>query len=465
MALIKCLSPSAQPMNELTKYFGTLLFCLLVGLSAFAQTDKAEQLRQRKAQLQDEIQLANKILNDTRKSEKKTLGEVRALQQKIRIREELIRTIDREINMINREIQGLQKEVVTLEAATAKLKEEYAEMIRQSYKNRNKQNRLMFVLSSSDFSQAMKRMTYLKQIADYREQQVTEIKEKQEELRLKIVELEGRKMKQAALKGNKEGEKKTLVVEQTEQQEVVNDLKKRESELQKEIKAKQREADKLEKEIQRIITEELKKAREKAARERLEADAKEVGLIKGKDFTDKTDSKRLLAQINEKRKSLNLAEKPKEEPNLSPAYNLTPEGQKLAANFEANKGRLPWPVERGIVVGKFGVQPHPVVKGIVENNPHIEIATEAGAEARAAFDGEVSSVIRIPGANKVVLVRHGNYFTVYGNLVDVYVKSGDKITTKQKLGKVYTDKQQQTVLQFGLWKDENIQNPEPWLTH
>jgi len=430
-----------------------------------AQPDKAEQLRIRKAQLQDEIQLANKILNDTRKNEKKTMGEVRALVQKIKIREELIRTIDREIRIIDREIKVLQNEVDTLEKSTEKLKNEYAAMIRQTYKNRNKQNRLMFVLSSRDFTQAMKRMTYLKQYADYREQQVVEIKAKQEELRLKIAELQDRKAKQAALKNNKEGEKKTLVQEQQEQQEVVNDLKNRESEIQKEIKAKQREADKLEKEIQRIIADELRKAREKAERERLEADAKEVGLIKGKDFTDRTNNKRLLAQINEERKKRNLTEKPAETPSNSPMYTLTPEGQKLAANFEANKGRLPWPVERGIVVGKFGVQPHPVVKGVVENNPHIEIATEVGAEARASFDGEVSSVIRIPGANKVVLVRHGNYFTVYGNLVDVYVKSGDKVTTKQKIGKIYTDKNKETLLQFGLWKDENIQNPEPWLTH
>jgi len=451
-------------MKGLTKHFAFFFLLLFVGLGAFAQPDKAEQLRQRKTQLHDEIQLANKILNETRKNEKKTMGEMRALVQKIKMREELIRTIDREIRIINREIQSLQNEVDTLENKTNRLKDEYAAMIRQTYKNRNKQSRLMFVLSSHDFTQAVKRMTYLKQYADYREQQVMEIKEKQEELRLKIVELEKRKEKQAALKGSKEGEKKTLVEEQTEQQEVVDDLKQRESEIQKEIKEKQREADKLEKEIQRLIAEELRKAREKAERERLESDAKEVGLIKGKDFTDRTNNKRLLEQINEKRKSMNLAEKPKES-STSPSYSLTPEGQKLAASFEANKGRLPWPVERGIVVGKFGVQPHPVVKGIVENNPHIEIATEAGTEARAAFDGEVSSVIRIPGANKVVLVRHGNYFTVYGNLVDVYVKSGDKVTTKQKLGKVYTDKQQQTVLQFGLWKDENIQNPEPWLTH
>ena len=438
-----------------------LLLAIGLSFSAMAQRDRKEQLQQRKTQLQDEIELANKILNETRKNERISLGQLQALAQKIRMREELIRTIDREMRIINKEIANLQAGVDTLEKTTAKLKEEYAEMIRQTYKQRNRRTGLLFVLSSSDFDQAMKRITYLKQYADYREHQVAEIKARQEELRQKIAQLEVRKKEQLALKNSKVDERKSLEGEKNEQEQVVNDLKARETEITREIRAKQSEADKLEKEIQRIIADEMRKARERAEREALEKEAKDVGLVAGKDFTDRTNNKRLRELVNAKRKEMNIAEPAPEV--ASPSYSLTPEARQLAANFAANKGTLPWPVERGIIVGKFGKQPHPVAKGIVVNNPHIEIATEKGAKARAAFDGEVTSVIRIPGANKAVLVRHGNYFTVYGNLVEVFVKSGDKVTTKQELGTIYTDKENQTVLQFGLWLDDNIQNPEPWL--
>ncbi len=442
------------------KYLPMMLLCLFF-IPAQAQKERKEKLRERQTQLQDEIAFANKILTETRKNEKKSMGELQALVQKIRMREELIRTIDREMRIINREIRSLQQAIDTLEKTTERLKGEYAAMIKQTYKMRNSRSGLLFVLSSSDFDQAMKRITYLKQYADYRERQVAEIKARQAELQERITELEARKQEQANLKNNKQQERQLLVGEKEEQEEVVSDLKDREKEIRKEIRAKQNEADKLEKEIERIIAEELRKAREKAEREGLEKEAKEVGLISGKDYTSRTNNKRLRTLINEKRKSLNLDAAP--EKTTAPSYNLTPEARQLAANFAANKGTLPWPVERGIIVGKFGKQPHPVAKGIVINNPHIEIATEDGAKARASFDGEVTSVIRIPGANKAVLVRHGNYFTVYGNLVEVYVKSGDKVTTKQQLGTIYTDKENRTVLQFGLWLDDKIQNPEPWL--
>lgn len=450
----------------MSAYSKTLLIFVLglfMALTALGQTDRKEKLNERKAQLQDEIELANKILNETKKNERLTMGQLQALQQKIRVREELIRTIDKEIRLTDQAISKLQTQIDTLEKSTQRLKDEYAEMIRHSYAQRNTRTSLLFVLSSSDFDQAMKRVTYLKQMADHREQQVEEIKRQQAELKDKIVLLESRKKEQQSLKGNKQQERQNLEGEKTEQEQVVNELKKRETEITKEIKAKQNEASKLEKEIQRIIADEMRKAREKAERDVLETDARDVGLIAGKDFTSRTDNKRLRVLINEKRKSMNLTEAPAAEAAPSYSYSLTPEARQLAANFAANKGTLPWPVERGIVVGKFGKQPHPVAKGIVVNNPHIEIATEKGSKARAAFDGEVTSVIRIPGANKAVLVRHGNYFTVYGNLVEVYVKAGDKVRLKQELGTIYTDKENQTVLEFGLWLDDQIQNPEPWL--
>lgn len=447
-------------MNALSKIVFVGL-CMVLVLPAMAQRDRKSQLQERKTQLQDEIEFVNKILVETRKSEQNSMGALQALVQKIRMRQELIRTIDREIRIINSEISMLQSEVDSMEKTTAMLKQEYAEMIRQSYKQTNNRSELLFVLSSSDFDQAVKRITYLKQLAEHRERQVAEIKARQEALEAKIEELEKRKQEQESLKTNKVGERKNLENEKQEQQVVVNTLKQKESDLIKQIRAKQNEADKLESEIQRLIADELRKAREKAAREALEKEAKEVGLVPGKDFTARTESKRLQQMIAEKRKALNLAEKPAAP--AAPTYNLTPEARQLAANFAANRGTLPWPVARGVIVAKFGKQPHPVAKGILVNNPHIEIATEKGAKARATFDGEVTNVFRIPGANKTVIIRHGNYFTVYSNLIEVTVEKGDKVHIKQEIGTIYTDKENQTVLQFGLWLDDKIQNPEPWL--
>jgi murein hydrolase activator len=442
------------------KIFLSVALCMFMAMSAFAQNDRKEQLRVRKTQLQDEIALANKILRDTKNNERTTTAQMQALAQKIRIREELIRTIDREIKLMDREIKTLLAEIDTLEKTNAKLKEEYANLIRLSYKNRNATGKIMFVLSSSDFDQANKRMEYLRQYSAHREQQVKEIKKRQEELKQKIETLEKSKREQAKLKVNKESERGNLEEEKTEQEKVIADLKQRERSIEKEIKDKQSEANKLEKEIERLIAEEMKRAREKAERDGLEKDAKEVGLIKGKDFNERTDNKKLRNLINDKRKSMNLEEKP--EAPATATYALTPEARALANSFAANKGKLPWPVERGIIVGKFGKQPHPVVKGIVVNNPHIEIATEKDAIARAAFEGEVT-VVRIPGANKAVLISHGNYYTVYGNLTEVYVKTGDKVAIKQKIGKIYSDSDNRSVLQFGLWLDDKIQDPEPWL--
>lgn len=447
-------------MNACIRLLFSAIF-LLMTTQVFAQKDRKNQLREKQAQLQNEIKIANKILNETKKTERTTTAQLQALNQKIKIREELIRTIDREIKLMDREIKTLQAEVDTLEKTNKRLKEEYADLIRLSYKHRNSTGKIMFVLSSRDFDQANKRMAYLRQYSAYREQQVNEIEKRKAQLRTKIEQLEKSKREQARLKNSRLTERGNLEEEKQEQEKVVADLKKRERDIEKEIKFKQAEAGKLEKEIERLIAEEMKRAREKAEREALEKDAREVGLVKGNDYTDRTDNKRLRTLINDKRKSMNLEEKP--ETPSAPGYALTPEAKALATSFASNKGKLPWPVERGIIVGRFGKQPHPVVKGIVVNNPHIEIATEKDATARAAFDGEVFETVRIPGANKAILISHGNYFTVYGNLTEVYVKKGDKVKTKQPIGKIYSDSDNRSVLQFGLWLDDKTQNPEPWL--
>lgn len=437
------------------------LIVFLVGLSflSHAQKDKKEILQQKRTRLKDEIELANKILKETRSKESVTLSQVQTLARKIRIREELIRTINREVALIDEEIKEAEGRIRELEGEIEKLKADYAEMIKQAARTQSRKNKIMFILASQDFSQALRRMEYLEQIAEFRKDQVEEIKRKQDQLNQKIAELEDNKKEKEALRLDKEGERSNLLAERQQQEQVIGSLKSKENQLVAEIRKKQEEADRLEKEIQRLIALELRRAREKAEREQLERDAKKIGLIAGKDFSARTSNKALEDLIRKKRKEMNLKE---EAPSES--FALTPEARALAASFVSNKGKLPWPVERGLVVGKFGPQPHPISKNVVINNPYIEIATEKDAEARACFEGEVTSVIRIPGANKGVLVRHGNYFTVYSNLIEVYVKAGDKISLKQPIGKVFTDEEDgRSVLQFGVWKDTDPQDPEPWL--
>jgi len=437
-----------------------MLFCCGLSVALQAQNkNKKEALEQKKVKLQDEIDLANEILKDTRSNVENGLMELQTLSQKILIREELLRTLNREIDIIDSEIDDQQNSIQDLENQIEELKAQYAGMIRQAHKSQSSTDRLLFIFSSADFNQAINRISYLRQYSEFRKRQVGEIQNVQEQLSFSIESLNQQKKDKERLKFKKEQEKETLVGDRADRESILTALSAKEGELKTQISSKQKEAKKLEAEIGRIIALELKRARAKAERDNLLKEAKGAGLIAGKDFSAKTSNKALLAKINVAKKAKGA---PETVESSVPAFSMTPESRQLAANFVANKGNLPWPVERGIIVTGFGRQ---VITGdVVIDNPYIEIATQKGARARAAFDGEVTSVIRIPGANKAVMIRHGNYFSVYTNLIDVVVKKGDKVTVKQPIGKVFTDpSDQRTILQFGIWKEEKVQDPKPWL--
>ena len=316
----------------------------------------------------------------------------------------------------------------------------------------------MFILSSNSFAQAAKRLQYFKDMTRYREQQVRQIHVAQENLAREKKALIAKKIEKTAIQQAQKEAKIALLADAQDQQKTLATLQSRESDLKKDINKKQREAQQLEKQIKRIIAEEMRKAKERAERSALEIEAKELGLIRGKDFSSRTSNKAITQLIDKARKAKGMDTR-----DDGPAFAMTPEARALANNFASNKGALPWPVERGIITGKFGKHPHPVVKGIIVDNPHIEITTEDNAIVRASFEGEVSSVVPIPGANVMVLIRHGNYFTVYSNLVTVQVKAGDTISLKQPIGTAFTDEEGKTMVQFGLWRDANIQDPYPWL--
>ena len=405
----------------------------LVGVSfsmSGQQPTQKEKLEQRKTQLQDEIEVANGILKKTQKDKELTLSQVRALDKKVKAREELIRTVQAQITNSDREIRRQKNEIARLDGEIKTLKEKYAGMIREAQKRGTPSSALAFVFASDDLQQALKRLYFLRQYSGFRQTQVEEIKALQAEKAKAITAIEAEQGRKRQLLGQEVAQKQELVAEKSQQEAAVAKLKKKESQIATDIKKKRSELQKLEKQIQKIIQDELKRQREAA---RKQAEAQNPG------STTQAGSS-------------------------STSFALTPEGAALAKDFASNKGKLPWPVERGIITQNFGENPVPGTSGVTIKNPGVDIGTPSKSGVRAVFNGEVSTVVRIPGANRVVLIRHGNYFTVYSNLDEVFVKTGDKVTTKQSIGRVAADPETgESTLHFELWMDTNNQDPKPWL--
>ncbi|MDG1252803.1 MAG: peptidoglycan DD-metalloendopeptidase family protein [Schleiferiaceae bacterium] len=402
-----------------------------VSLSSWAQQPLSkEKLEQRKVQLQDEIEVANTILKKTQKDKELSLGQVRALDKKVRARQELIRTVQAQIQNSDREIRRLKNDMARLDGEIKTLKEKYAGMLREAQKRGTPSSALSFVFASDDLQQALKRLYFLRQYSGFRQTQVEEIKALQVEKAKAITALEAEQGRKRQLLGQELAQKQELVSEKSQQEAAVAKLKNKESQITTDIKKKRSELQKLEKQIQKIIQDELKRQREAA---RKQAEAQNPG------STMNTSSS-------------------------STSFALTPEGAALAKDFAANKGKLPWPVERGIITQNFGENPVPGTSGVTIKNPGVDIGTPSKSSVRAVFNGEVSTVVRIPGANRVVLIRHGNYFTVYSNLDEVFVKTGDKVNTKDAIGRVAADPETgESTLHFELWMDTNNQDPKPWL--
>ena len=435
-----------------------LLFVFLIILTTGLQAQTKEELQRQKVLLQDQIDLASELLLKTKNTKEASLSELQTLNQKIEARNKLIRTMDRQIRSIDREVMHKAKEIKKLEIRVDSLKSDYADLIKLAQRQQKPRDQILFILSSSSFAQAAKRMQYFKDMAAYRERQVQQIAVAQETLARERETLIAKKAEKIQVQTAQEGEKLALQADAQVQETTVQNLQSKESTLKKDIDKKQREAQQLEQQIKRIIAEEMRKAKERAERSSLEGEAKELGLVSGKDYSRRTSNKALKKLIDKTRAAKGLDVR-----DDGPSFAMTPEARALANNFASNKGALPWPVERGIITGKFGKHPHPIVKGVIVDNPHIEITTEENAIVRSVFEGEVSSVVPIPGANVMVLVRHGNYFTVYSNLINVKVKAGDVVSLKEPIGTAFTDEEGKTMVQLGIWKDADIQDPNPWL--
>ena len=396
-----------------------LLALFFIFLFSFSQ-NKKNKLENDKKKIEDEIIYTNNLIDKTNKNKQISINQLVIINNKIKKREQLISFLKNEISSINNKIDFNNKKIKDLSDELSSLKKEYAKMIYYAFKNKNSYDRMMFVFSSKDFNQAYQRMKYFQQYSSYRKLQASLIKSTQEEINNKTDELKTQKEKKIEIQLQEKKEKNTLFQDKNDQNETLKKLKQKEKKLRKDLRNKQKSANKLKKIIENIIAAEMKKVAEMK-----------------KSAEKKTSTK---------------------------TYTSTPEDIELSKTFSSNKGKLPWPTETGIISSTFGEHPHPVLKRIKTKNNGIDILTNEGEKVRAVFDGVVSSILSIPNLNTVVIIKHGEYLTVYSNLSKVYVERGERVKTKQNIGIIYTNKSEsKSELNFQIWKGQQLQNPAYWI--
>lgn len=395
----------------------TYILCLGLGCMTL-QAQSVSELQKRKQNALKQLEVTSSLISQTTKSKTQSITQLNVLNAQIREQQKLINTINAEIGAINKQMRTLRNEANTLQKQLDDLKAEYAKLMYHSYFKKNKYENLLFILSADDLAQSYRRWRYMKQYAQYCEKKGDEIKQTKSDLDTKLKEVEEMRLERLSVLKVRQAEQSKLNTQKKKQTNLVSQLKKKEKNLRAELKKQQQAAEKLNRQIEQKIAAEAQKSQKSSSK-----------------AGQKT-------------------------------YALTKEDKLVSGNFEKNKGRLPWPVEKGIVVGSFGVQPHPVLKYVSTNNKGIYIQCPKGTKARAVYDGEVTQVFSIPGSNNAVIIKHGMYRTVYANLTKVYVKAGDKVKAKQNIGLIYSDAEDgnKTELYFQVWKDKTLQNPELWLS-
>jgi len=337
------------------------------------------------------------------------MSALKIIGNKLNLRESVIRGMRDEINLMSGRIDLNTIAINMMESDLVDLKNDYARAVINSYKSQKENPELVYILSAKDFNQGYKRLKYLQQVTKFRRRESEIIIELKEQVQITKDRLQNDLSRISVLKSKEEQQKSLLQSEQERKQGMVQSLSKKEKQLKKDLEEKKRIADKIEKEIARIIEDERKK------------------VVKS---------------------------------------NNTPEQKLIGENFVENKGRLPWPVERGIITSQFGIQKHPILKYVTENNIGIEITSLGKTAVRSVFKGEVAKVFAVQGANMIVIIRHGKYLSVYQNIVDLKVKPGDKVDTKQEIGNVYCEKENanKSILKFMIYEERDSLNPEAWIS-
>lgn len=483
------------------RFFTVMLVLLLAtqGLFAQQQPPSRQELEKRRAALLREIQATQSELSVTKKDRKTSVSQLRALNSKLRARQNLINTINSELGNINGTIQSLGTEIQVLNKNLDRLKLNYAKSVRYAYMHRTSQNLILFLFSSANFNDAIRRMEYLKKYRDYRKKQADDIRKARVVINQKIAVLNSNRRDKAGLLQSEVTQKSEIQKEQAETNQMVQELKGREGDLMAQIRENQRIAGRIQNaikaEIQREIriaqekaAEEARKkaeavAREKAAEEAARKKADEIAKQKGgSSYRSGNQTVTLNTGTNSTAPSNNPVKTSppakKEIPNTKPnnvitdnnpnsyKLSLTPEVQALSNSFAANKGKLPWPVTNGFISSRYGRHPHPVYQNVMIDNNGIDIATTPNAPVRAVFNGTVIKVTNINGF--VVMISHGEYFTVYSNLATVSVSAGMTVSTKQAIGTAGQNIDGENMVNFQIWKVSNNNssstvNPENWI--
>ena len=403
--------------NTTTYKFLYFAFVFFIAIGVNSQNKKQLELEEKRQELKSEIKQLNNLLFKGKKEQKSVLTNVENLDYKVSVLRNLISITNQQANLLTREINDNQKKISQNRNKLKLLKEEYAAMIVKSYKSKSEQSKVMFLLSSADFQQAYKRLQYIKQYAEYQKKQGEEIKVQTEKLQELNTSLSNQKQDKQKLIAENKISKNELENELKLQETLVSNLRKELNKYSSQIKNKQKEVDKIDKEIEKIIKAAMASSNKKA----------------GKSSTSKT-------------------------------FTLTPEQKTLAANFTSNKGKLPWPVKEGSVKVRYGTKPSPIDRTIKIKSNGVRIATNKSEKVRAVFDGTVHTIMIPKNGNMVIMIQHGNYFTVYKNLSKIYVKKGDRVSTKQDIGEVLTSKAtNETILSFAVWKDGKTQDPSSWV--
>ena len=429
-----------------------LSILILLGISvSVCSQETVKSLKRKQRQAKQNIEMTNRLLNENKKNQKTTANSITVISRQIEERENLIKALNDEVGILDRDLSNINAEKSQLEEKLQELRKEYAKLLYHYYFHKTKSNAVFYILSSESLTQGFRRLRYVQQYSNYRKEQAQKIQQVTDELGQKETLLSRvKEEKHNTLKG-KQVESNKLLKSKESKQKMLTELSQKESDLKVKLEKQQRQVEVLNKKIDDMIAAEIaKQEAQRKAKAKAEAERKAKAAASKKPTISGTAAKP-------------SAPSTPSAPVTKPSAPASEGKSLVSGGFESNRGRLPWPV-RGIVTGHFGLHPHPVLDHVQVNNKGIYIQTTANSDASAVYDGEVTQVFAIPGNNNAIIVKHGIYRTVYANLTTTYVKVGDKVKARQKLGRVFVDQEaDKTELYFMLYKESVLQNPELWL--
>lgn len=447
--------------------FATLVCSVVFVSPVFPQhssKNSQRDLANKKKKIEGEIKEINLILAETKANKKSSMGALVNINMKLEKRQELINTINAQLAELNRDIVKNENESQQLKNNLEKLKKEYARMVVFAQRNQDAYSALMFIFAADNFNQAYTRLKYLQQYSEFRKKQALEIINTQTQLLAKLNELKDQRHEKNVLLGNEQVEKKQLSSEKSEQEQVLTELQKKEKQLKTELEKKKEDAVQLQIAIKKLIEAEIRRQAEEAAKAE---EARMLAVKKAKEAKAREEKRKKdagIKKVPEKNENKDLADVKIEKNEPPKLPDVSEETEALSADFSNNRGKLPWPVSKGVICETYGEHEHPAIKGFMMFNNGLEICATRGTQARAVFEGEVTSIAVSPTGGKLVIIRHGDYRSVYCNLGDIVVKTGQKVSVKQVIGTVmHNEDEDKTSMNLQIWKGQKTMDPSGWL--